>query len=231
MHYFQIHRKSSYSENFKLTPLTERHTIPCCGNNMSKRSRKGSTIKDKWRSKTWYEIYSPSYFHSTEIATSPAVDEKAIKGRIFETTLYELTNDFTKSHINLKFQVNEIKGTRANTIFKGHSITRDYLRSLVRRGTSRIDGVYDVTTQDNYKVRMRSVVFTHSRGKTSQQHAIRNLMAEQVHAYAKDTPFEKFVNDQVNGDIAEKIGEAVKVIMPVRRVEIIKSRLRSSPSK
>jgi ribosomal protein S3AE len=54
-------------------------------------------------------------------------------------------------------------------------------------------------------------------------------MAEQVHLYAKDTPFEKFVNDQVNGDIADKIGEAVKVIMPVRRVEIIKSRLRSAP--
>ncbi|MHA1713707.1 MAG: 30S ribosomal protein S3ae [Candidatus Ranarchaeia archaeon] len=199
---------------------------------MSKsRSRRGSTVRDKWRSKTWYEVYSPSYFNSTEIATSPAIDDKALKGRVFETTLYDLTDDFTKSHINLKFQVDSVKGNKAYTIFKGHELTRDYLRSLVRRGTSRIDGIFDVTTADNYKIRLRSVVFTHSRGNTSQQRAIRKIMAEQVNQYAHETPFEKFVGDLVNGSLAEKIGKAAKVIMPVRRVEIIKSTLRGSPKK
>ena len=199
---------------------------------MSKpKGRRGAAVRDKWRSKTWYDIYAPEYFKSKEIASSPGADEKRIKGRIFETTLYDITGDFTKSHIALKFQVNSIKGNKAYTIFKGHDITRDYLRSLVRRGTSRIDGVFDIVTSDNYKIRLRSVVFTHSRGKTSQQHTIRKLMHEQVLQHAAETTFEAFVIDQVNDVLANKIEKVVRIIMPIRRIEIIKSRLKALPKK
>ena len=84
---------------------------------MSKsRSRRGSAVKDKWRNKTWYEVHAPSYFENVEIALSPAMDEKGILGRVFETTLYDITDDFTKSHITLKFQVNDVKGDKAYTI-------------------------------------------------------------------------------------------------------------------
>ena len=197
---------------------------------MSKtRSRRSAAVKDKWRNKTWYEVHAPSYFENVEIAISPSMDEKSIIGRVFETTLYDITDDFTKSHITLKFQVNEVKGDKAYTIFKGHEITRDYLRSMVRRGTSRINGIFTVTTQDGYRLRLTTVVFTFSRGKTSQQKTMRKMMADTITEYAKELTFEQFIDEEVNGGLSEKIVEVVKKIMPVRRVELVKSRLTSIP--
>ena len=92
-------------------------------------------------------------------------------------------------------------------------------------------GIFTVTTQDGYRLRLTTVLFTFSRGKTSQQKIMRKMMADTITEYAKELTFEKFIDEEVNGVLSEKIVEVVKKIMPVRRVELVKSRLTSIPKK
>ncbi len=150
-------------------------------------------------------------------------------GRIVETTLYDITGQLSESHIKLYFQVSSLKGARADTIFAGHEYARDYLRSLVRRGSSRVDGIYDVTTKDGYALRVSVVVFTVARIRSSQRVTLRKLMKDKVSEKVEQLNFDQFVQEIVLGKVASEIYNEGKKICPLRHVGVRKSKLLSLP--
>jgi len=187
-------------------------------------------VRDKWRSKEWYTIVSPEYFGGVELGSIPADDPSKLMGRTVEVTLYDITGDFSHQHLKLNFQVNKVDGKRAMTIFKGHEYSRDYLRSLVRRRTSYVDGIFNVTTKDGYKLRVAACGFTLTRIKTSQQRAIRKIMKEIIEKRASELNFHQFVHEIVLGKIASDIYNEAKKIAPLRHVGIRKSKLLAVPA-
>lgn len=190
---------------------------------------KSTRVKDKWRSKKWYTVVAPPYFGSVEIGSIPADDPQKILGRVVESTLYDITEDFAHQYLKTYFQVVGVDGRRALTIFKGHEYSRDYLRSLVRRKTTRVDGIFDVTTKDGYKLRVAACAFTTTRIKTSQEREIRAIMRKIVEEKAKNLTFDQFVQEAVLGKIASDIYNEAKKITPLRHVGIRKSKLLSKP--
>ncbi|MCD6484202.1 MAG: 30S ribosomal protein S3ae [Candidatus Odinarchaeota archaeon] len=189
------------------------------------RGRRPSAVRDKWKSKKWYTVYAPKYFGFAEIGETPASSPDKLIGRVIETTLYNLTNDFSQAHILLYFQIVDVKGEKAYTVFKGHTLLRDYLRSLIRRGTTYVDGIFKVTTKDNHVLRVYSSAFTRYRIKTSREKDIRKVMSEIIHNKAKELTFEQFVQEAVLGKIASEIYNKAKVIAPIRRCEIRKTKV------
>ncbi len=112
---------------------------------------------DKWKLKTWYNVETPEFISRTNIGTTPAEEPGQLIGRIVETTVGEIANDFTKHNTKLILEISEVNGDTANTRFIGHEITTDYLRSIVKRQTSRIDTNLDVTTKDVYVIRVKQI--------------------------------------------------------------------------
>ncbi|MEM1581230.1 MAG: 30S ribosomal protein S3ae [candidate division WOR-3 bacterium] len=190
---------------------------------------KSTRVKDKWRSKKWYTIVAPPYFGSVEIGSIPADDPQKILGRVVEATLYDITEDFAHQYLKTYFQVVNIDGRRALTIFKGHEYSRDYLRSLIRRKTTKVDGIFDVTTKDNYKLRVAASAFTTTRIKTSQEKEIRAVMKKIIEDKARSLTFDQFVQEAVLGKIASDIYNEAKKVTPLRHVGIRKSKLLSRP--
>ena len=135
-------------------------------------------VRDKWRSKVWYMIVAPPYFGNVELGSVPAEEQDQLIGRVAEATLYDITGDFSHQYLKMFFQVNELEGKSARTVFKGHEYSRDYLRSLVRRRTTKVDGLFNLTTKDGYKLRVAVSALTLSRIKISQEHTIRQIMAK-----------------------------------------------------
>ncbi|MCD6515278.1 MAG: 30S ribosomal protein S3ae [Candidatus Asgardarchaeia archaeon] len=194
-----------------------------------RRGRHVAVMKDKWKLKKWYTVLAPSYFGNIEIGSIPASDPSLLYGRVVETTLYNITGDFSQIHILLYFQIIDVKGEIAYTRFKGHDLTRDYLKSLIRRGTSFVDGIFKVTTKDGYVLRVYPSAFTRYRIQTSKDVAIRKVMKEIVEAKAQALTFEEFVREAVLGKIASEIYNKAKKIVPLRRVEVRKSKLLRAP--
>jgi len=186
-------------------------------------------VRDKFRAKNWYSVVSPPYFNGVEIGSTPGGDSSAVIGRIIEVTLYDITGDFSHQYLKLYFQVTDIKDSKADTIFKGHEYGRDYLRSLVRRGSTRIDGIFDLTTKDNYKLRISVVVFSAARVKASQETTIRELMKNISEEKAKTLTFDQLAQDLVYGKTASEIYNQTKKIIPLRHVGVRKSKLISWP--
>jgi small subunit ribosomal protein S3Ae len=193
-------------------------------------SKRRGRIKDKWRDKKWYTVISPPYFGGVELGAVPADDPSKLVGRIVDGTLYDITNDFAHQYLKMYFRVEEVEGKTARTIFKGHEYSRDYLRSLVRRRTTRVDGIFNATTKDGYGLMLAVSVFTLSRIKTSQEHEIRAIMSKIVKEKASALTFDQFVQELVLGKIASDIYNESKKISPLRHVGVRKSKLTLQPA-
>lgn len=192
---------------------------------MSRRGR----VRDKWRNKRWYTVVAPEYFGSVEIGSVIADDPQKLIGRTVESTLYDVTEDFAHQYLKMYFQIIGVDGRRALTMFKGHEYSRDYLRSLVRRRTTRIDCITDITTKDGYKLRVSAVAFTLVRIKTSQEREIRAVIKRIIEEKASSLTFNQFVQEAVLGKIASDIYNEAKKIVPLRHVGIRKSKMLSRP--
>jgi small subunit ribosomal protein S3Ae len=193
-------------------------------------SSRATKVRDKWREKSWYMVVAPSSFGNIDVGETPAGSVKQLMGRKVETTLYNISGDFNQIHIKLFFQIDDIKGNKAYTHFAGHDFTRDYLRSLVRRGSSRIDGIFDVTTKDGNKIRVCAIAFPMRRAKTTQQSAIRHIMQEIVTKRASELAVDAFIQECVLGKIGSDIYNRAKTVFPLRKCEIRKSTLLAAPS-
>ncbi|MCK5616018.1 30S ribosomal protein S3ae [Candidatus Pacearchaeota archaeon] len=194
----------------------------------------GRRIRDKWRLKEWYDVYTPSYFGEKNVANIPCSDPKKLIGRVVENTLYDITGDFNHQSIKLHFLIIKVEGKRASTILKGHEYSADYLRSLVRRGTSRIDSICAVPTKDDFTTRISIVTFTRRRIKASQEVAVRTLMRDAIVKKAKNLNYDQLCHEMILGSAAKAgvgsdIYNMAKKLIQLRHVGIRKSKLLSFP--
>lgn len=174
-------------------------------------------------------VVAPSFFGNVELGSIPAEDPKQLIGRVVEATLYDITADFSHHYLKMFFQVNEIEAKTAKTLFKGHEYSRDYLRSLVRRRTTKVDSLINLTTKDGFKLRIAVSALTLSRIKTSQEKIIRKIMDKTIHEKAEALSLDQFVQEMVLGKIASDIYNQAKEVAPLRHVGIRKSKLLAAP--
>ena len=118
-------------------------------------------------------------------------------GRVIETTLGDLTNNFSKRNTKLRFRVDKVAGDSAYTRFVGHEMTTDYIRSLVKRRTSRIDAIVDVTTTDGFQVRVKPSCFTVKRARANQVKSIRELSKQVVLTKATGLDLSQLIQEVV----------------------------------
>src|SRR5215472_17700864 len=193
---------------------------------MSKTTKK---VRDKWRVKEWYQVFTPSYFGELNVANIPVEDPKKLIGRVVENTLYDITSDFSHQSTKLYFLVVSVTGDRADTILKRHEYSTDYLRSLVRRGSTRMDGIFTANTIDKYLTRVYIVAFSHGRIKGSQEHAVREVMGKIVAEKASKLTFSQMCHEMVLGKMGSDVYNEAKKVCPLRHVGVRKSKLLSMP--
>ena len=191
---------------------------------MAKKKQVGRRVEG-WKAKSWFKVHVPDNLGKAYIGDTIANDAESVVGRIVTATLGEITNDYAKQHMKMSFKIATVTGDSAYTEFVGHEVTRDYLRSLVKRRSSRIDCIVPVTTKDNKKVRLTICCYTFARANISQEHAIRSAIVQAVAVQAQAWDLNTLLNGIVSGEISRDLFKAVKTIYPTRRVEIIKSRV------
>lgn len=185
---------------------------------------------DGWKSKEWYNIEAPAYLNRAVVGSTMAGDPALLLGRNVETTVGELTNDMTKNNTKVILRISNVVGDVATTDLMGHELTTDYIRSIVKRQTSRIDANIEVKTKDGFVIRVKPTCFTIKRARSSQIQAIREMMVEIVKKRASETDFETFMQEAILGRLSAAIYRQAKFIYPLRRVEIRKTEVESMPA-
>ncbi len=194
---------------------------------MAKKSARAEArkVKDRWKSKVWYNLYAPEIFGASQIGETLADTPEKLNGRVTQITLQDITGDFSQMHVKLNFQINRVVGLDAHTAFVGHDLTSDYIRRLTRRKHSKMDGIYDVTTLDGYRVRIKPMAITERRIKSSQQEAIRAQMMQVVNDSASRATLPEVIRAMISGEMSKSIFRKCKPIYPIKRVEIRRSQV------
>ncbi|MGB9929842.1 MAG: 30S ribosomal protein S3ae [Methanosarcina sp.] len=185
---------------------------------------------DGWKSKEWYNIEAPVYLNRAIVGNTMAGDASLLIGRNVETTVGELTNDMTKNNTKVILRINNVVGDTATTDLMGHELTTDYVRSIVKRQTSRIDANVEVKTKDGFTIRVKPTCFTIKRARSSQIKAIREMMVDIVKKRASEADFETFMQEAILGRLSAGIYRQAKFIYPLRRVEIRKTQVEGMPA-
>ena len=197
---------------------------------MAKKKQVGRRVEG-WKAKSWYRVHVPDNLGKAYIGDTIANDAESVVGRIMTATLGEIVNDYAKQHVKMSFKIATVTGDAAYTEFVGHEVTRDYLRSLVKRRSSRIDCIVPVTTKDNKKVRLTICCYTFARANISQEHALRSAITQAIAVQAQAWDLNTLLNGIVSGEISRDLFKAIKTIYPTRRVEIIKSKVEQVATK
>ncbi len=193
---------------------------------MARRSQRKAESR---KAKQWFKVVSPEMFGRLPVGETVANDPERVVGRLIETTLGDLTNNFSKQNTKLKFKVDKVAGDSAYTKFIGHEMTSDYLRSLVKRRTSRIDSIVDVTTSDGYQVRVKPSCFTVKRARANQVKSIRDISRNVVLEKSNGLDLNQLVQEVVLGKLSLDIYKDAKMVYPLRRVEVRKMEIVGEP--
>ena len=195
-----------------------------------RKDKESRRVVDKFTLKTWYKVMAPEMFGGEQIAETPSSEPEYVVGRTLKSTIMDLTGDYKKMHVKVTFKVQKVKGDNAMTAFNGHEYTRDYLRSMIRRRRTRIDGIFNVTTKDGARLRCSIIALTPFRCKASHERGIREVMYDVVTKRTERMPFDKLVMDLVTGKMATEIYKRAKKVHPIQNVDVWKSRVLNLPT-
>ncbi len=189
-------------------------------------ARRKTRTKDKWREKKWVNVVAPDSFNNVPIAYIPITDDEKAKGRVLEVTLYDiLKGDPSQHQYKMYFQIDKVDGEKATTIFKRYEYAKEFLRSLVRRGSSKITYVMDVKTKDGFIFRIKVLALTHRPLNTSRKRALRLIAKEVMEKTIPQMTIDQFVQATCYGKINSDIMGAAKKVIRMRHVGLEKVKL------
>lgn len=212
---------------------------------MAKGARKGGRVRDKWRDKQWVIVNKPSGFEpQMPINFIPVTDPTQIKGRTIENTLHDMMKgnpdqSMDQHQIKIFIQIDKITDGAATTIFKGHEYAKEFLRSLIRRGSSMVTFIHDYTTVDGHTFRVAMITFTQRRVNSSKKHEIRliaqKILAERIPQMTIDQFIQEItwskgedIPRETNSKLGANILNEIKKITAIRHVGIKKTKLIST---
>ena len=188
--------------------------------------RKTRKIKDKWKEKKWVTVLAPDAFNNIPIAYIPVTSDETAKGRVLEVTLFEiLKGDPSQHQYKLFFQVDKVNQEKATTIFKRYEYAKEFLRSLIRRGSSRINFILDAETKDGYIFRIKMLALSHRELNTSRKHALRLIAKDVLEKTVRNMTLDQFVQASCYGKINSDIMAAAKKVIHLRHVGLEKVKL------
>jgi len=187
-------------------------------------------VRDKWKLKQWVNVLASPSFGNAPIGRVPITDVEKPAGRVVETTLYDiLKQDPQHYSFKLYFQIDKVEGDTAYTILKGHEFSREYLRSLIRRGSSMSDFIKDYKTKDGYLVRVYTIALSQGRMNSSKKHEIRMIIDKIIGERAASLSYDQFVQETVLQKLASDVYNEAKRITRLRHVGVRKTKLIGRP--
>ncbi|MHA1865923.1 MAG: 30S ribosomal protein S3ae [Candidatus Heimdallarchaeaceae archaeon] len=196
----------------------------------SRRKRAQRKVVDKFKLKSWYQVQAAPYITDQVLGETIADDPQKLYGRVIEMAKLGILDDIIADlNLKVRFKIVNVEGTICRTEFVGHEISKEQIRSHIRRNRSRIESIQNVTTKDKAKLRISTIIVTPMRCGTSTQKIIRKAIQEHIDKKAKEENFQTFVLNIVNRSIASEVETIVNKIYPTILVEIRKSKVLAFP--
>ena len=189
-------------------------------------ARRKTRVKDKWREKKWITVQAPDSFNNVPVAYVPITDDENASGRVIEVTLFDiLKGDPSQHQYKIYFQIDKVHDDKATSIFKRYEYAKEFLRSLIRRGSSKVNFIIDAKTKDGYIFRLKVIALTHRQLNTSRKRALRLIARDIINKTVPQMTIDEFVQAACYGKINSDIMAASKKLIRMRHVGLEKVKL------
>jgi small subunit ribosomal protein S3Ae len=155
----------------------------------------------------------------------PAATQESLVNRVISIPLKEITRDISHIYTTIRLRVSEVQGKTAITKFIGHSLAREYIGTLVRRRRDALEVVLPAVSKDGLEFQIKALVVTAYPCSDKQKRAVRSLLVKLLKEKASAADLGQFERDALFGKLAAELQNALHKIVPVRRVEILKTEL------
>ena len=173
------------------------------------------------KKRLWYNIVTPKVFGNKEIGETVSNDPKKLIGRTVNANAKELTGDYKKSHINIKFEINEIKEDKALTSVKEYNVNRSYINRFIRQGVSKVELVTDLQTNDKKTVRVKCVATINgNKVQAEKKKSVRKILIEELKKLIGNMKLDNLVFIATTNKIQRELKDVVNKKIPLKFVEI-----------
>lgn len=179
------------------------------------------TAKDKWKSKTWFDIISPKEFGEKEVGETPANEADDVIGRSIQVSASEVAEGKRLNHVKLTFEVSDISGNKAKTKLIGYEVIRSFIRSIVRRRRKRIDFIKNYELEGR-KIRMKALAMTAGKCYANQEKNIREAIEATLDEMVQGKTVGEVITMVLNREIQDAIRSRTKKVFPMSSIEIRK---------
>lgn len=186
---------------------------------MAKAVKAQKTI-DAWKAKKWHKIVATKLFQEQLLGETPALEPNMLVGRTVNSNLMILQKDFKRQHVEIMFEVMDVKGDTAYTRIKKYEISPSYVKKTVRRERNRIDDSFAATTLDGMHIRLKPLLLTRFLVKNSVATALRSKARSYILKIVPTQTYDSLVEDLVSYKIQKALWEELKKIYPLRTCEI-----------
>ena len=187
-------------------------------------------VKQK-KAKKWFPVVAPDYLGGKPIGNVLASEPSSLVGRTVSVLLSELTDDPSHTTVKIKFKIIGVKGETAFTDLWGYELDRDFIRSLLRKGSSRVDIIFDAATKDGYRMRVSVIAVTRYRASQSQKKKMRKAMMNIVLGKCSKLNYSQLVQELVFGKVESDLYNEAKKFHRVKLAGVKKMRVLESPVK
>ncbi len=156
------------------------------------------------------------------VGETPVTKHGSPIDRVLVIPLNMVTNNIRHVFINIFLRIVEVDNDIAKTIYWGHELSRDRITRMVRKRTSRIDVIKDVTTKDGVKLRIKPIVITGGRANYSVQKAIRKEIENFLEEHVGSRKLSELVKEIFDGVLQKLMFNKVITIHPIRSLDIRK---------
>lgn len=156
---------------------------------------KNKRTVDNWKKKKWFEVYADPVFDGILLAETIGIESKKLIGRKIKKTLKDLTNSVRDSYYEITFVINKVTTTKADTEIQKYETKENYLRRLARRGKSKIEPVFYVTTKDNHKIKLKVLFITGAKYPTNTKKEAQKIIVETITEDIKTKMLKEAWND------------------------------------
>ena len=188
-----------------------------------------STKKKQERNEIWLHVVSPEYLGGKIVGNILIYSDEESLERKIDVLQSDLTEDPAHAYTKITLRVSDMSGDRANTQYIGHEVSRDYIRSVLRKGSSKMEPIIDVLTKDGYRFRMRVTMISRNKVSTRKKTFLSNELAKMMAEKCSSYKLSQLVQEMVSGKTESDIFNFAKKHMRVKYAGVTKMKLISSP--
>ncbi|MDO8480343.1 MAG: hypothetical protein Q7S65_00845 [Nanoarchaeota archaeon] len=170
--------------------------------------------------KRWFKILAPKYFGEKLVGEVPAVEPKALIGKILTVNLFTLTDNIKRQNFEVSLIVDTIQGDEGHTSVVAMRMIPTSIRRMIRKGRTRLDSTVRAVTKKDEVVTVKLLLVTKKNVRGSVYHALNNVTKNFVARYIAAGEFAVLGDELVDGKIARDLKAKVNKIYPLRSCDI-----------